>query len=74
DIVDTFNIQLTAAHRRGGKDIAYEEKKKITSEDNSPEKVHKHNGIKEAIEKHLTSKGKKVKIGKEQGYKLGEEH
>ncbi|WP_064605611.1 hypothetical protein [Streptobacillus moniliformis] len=74
DIVDTFNIQLTAAHRRGGKDIAYEEKKKITSEDNSPEKVHKYNGIKEAIEKHLTSKGKKVKIGKEQGYKLGEEH
>ncbi|WP_155729870.1 hypothetical protein, partial [Streptobacillus moniliformis] len=74
DIVDTFNIQLTAAHRRGGKDIAYEEKKKITSDDNSPDKVHKHNGIKEAIEKHLTSKGKKVKIGKEQGYKLGEEH
>ncbi|SQA13412.1 Uncharacterised protein [Streptobacillus moniliformis] len=72
DIVDTFNIQLTAAHRRGGKDIAWEEKQKINAD--NKDKVHKHNGIKEAIEKHLTSKGKKVKIGKEQGYKLGEEH
>ncbi|WP_155732491.1 hypothetical protein, partial [Streptobacillus moniliformis] len=72
DIVDTFNIQLTAAHRRGGDGIAWEEKQKINAD--NKDKVHKHNGIKEAIEKHLTSKGKKVKIGKEQGYKLGEEH
>ncbi|WP_196758916.1 hypothetical protein, partial [Streptobacillus moniliformis] len=59
DIVDTFNIQLTAAHRRGGDGIAWEKKKKINAED---KKVHKHNGIKEAIEKHLTSKGKKVEL------------
>ncbi|WP_180371205.1 hypothetical protein, partial [Streptobacillus notomytis] len=70
DIVDTFNISLTAAHRRGGKDIAYEEKKKITSEDNSPEKVNKHNGIKEAIERHLKSKGREGKVDKDKGYKL----
>ncbi|WP_199557089.1 hypothetical protein, partial [Streptobacillus moniliformis] len=64
DIVDTFNIQLTAAHRRGGDGIAWEKKKNLNEDE---KKVHKHNGIKEAIEKHLTSKGKKVKIGKEQG-------
>ncbi|WP_415669357.1 hypothetical protein, partial [Streptobacillus ratti] len=74
DIVDSFNIQLTAAHRRGGENIAWEEKLKIDKNDNEKEKVHKHNGIKHAIEKHLASKGKKGKAGTDQGYKLGEEH
>ncbi|WP_180371207.1 hypothetical protein, partial [Streptobacillus notomytis] len=65
--VDTFNISLTAAHRRGGKDIAYEEKKKINENE---EKVHKNNGIKEAIERHLKSKGREGKVDKDKGYKL----
>ncbi|MDC4459509.1 hypothetical protein NQ652_17695 [Acinetobacter baumannii] len=59
DIVDTFNISLTAAHRRGGEGIAWEKKKKINSD--SDEKVNKHNGIKEAIERHLKAKGEKEK-------------
>ncbi|WP_155756197.1 hypothetical protein, partial [Streptobacillus moniliformis] len=67
DIVDTFNIQLTAAHRRGGDGIAWEKKKNLNEED---KKVHKHNGIKEAIEKHLTSKGKKVELRGDLNYKL----
>ncbi|WP_156299341.1 hypothetical protein [Streptobacillus canis] len=66
EIIDTFNIQLTAAHRRGGEGIAWETKNKLNDE---TEKVHKVNGVKYAIEKHLTAKGKKLD-GTDQGYKL----
>uniref|UniRef100_UPI000A629D88 hypothetical protein n=1 Tax=Streptobacillus felis TaxID=1384509 RepID=UPI000A629D88 len=67
DIVDTFNISLTAAHRRVGEGIAWEKKKKINENE---EKVHKNNGIKEAIERHLKAKGREGKADKDKGYKL----
>ncbi|WP_244951900.1 hypothetical protein [Streptobacillus felis] len=67
DIIDTFNVQLTAAHRRGGEGIAWVEKTKLNDK---KEKVHNVNGIKYAVEKHLGAKGKETKATTDQGYKL----